>query len=88
MSFGSWEGNDADLSGYVKEAKIDDAAIHFFLDRNLEGKTVTVRPAVPVDDPFGPVIWVCGDRDPATGWMVHGVDRTDVDEKYIHSSWR
>ena len=88
LSFGSWEGHDVDLPAYVKEAKIDDGAIHFSLDQNFQGKTVTLRPAVPADDLFGPVIWVCGDRDPSSGWLVHGVDRTDVDEKYIHSSWR
>ena len=61
-----------------------------FIDRALlaKGKTITMRPAVPSSDPLGPVIWVCGDRDPSSGWTVHGVDRTDVDKSFIHSSWR
>ena len=87
LSLGGWD-NFEKGSEYVREAKIEGGAIHFTLDKDLKGKIVTLRPAVPEDNRLGPVIWICGNKDPSEGWMVYGVDRTTVDNRYIHRSWR
>jgi type IV pilus assembly protein PilA len=86
--WGKFDGFSEYKSTYIEEANIDNGAIHFTLSKDFEGQIVTVRPAVPASDPLGPVIWICGNREPATGWVVYGDDRTTVDAKYIHSSWR
>jgi Tfp pilus assembly major pilin PilA len=52
-------------------------------DRRISEKTITMRPVVQSDDPFGPVHWVCGDKDGAQGWTISGVDRTSVEDQYI-----
>lgn len=87
LSFGWWNEFEKG-SEYIEEASIEYGAIHFSLGKDLKGKTVTLRPAVAASDPLGPVIWICGNRDPKTGWIVYGDDRTTVDDRYIHSSWR
>jgi len=57
-------------------------------DRRISEKTLTLRPVVQSDDPFGPVHWVCGDKDGARGWTIFGVDRTNVADRYIPWSLR
>ena len=91
LSLGWWKGfknNSEYKSRYIEEVNVDDGAIHFTLSKDFKGQVVTVRPAVSASDTLGPVVWICGNRDPATGWVVYGDDRTTVDDKYIHSSWR
>ena len=81
------EGHD---SSYITAAAIEDGAIHFQL-RLKEGegpKTLTMRPAVPAEDPLGPVVWICGKPASPSLWSLPGVDRTNVDYRYIPDSWR
>ena len=54
----------------------------------FQKKRITLRPVVQSDDPFGPVHWVCGDKDGAQGWTIFGVDRTSVEDRYIPWSLR
>lgn len=65
---------------------VENSAVSFFFDpgiRDVGGKTVTLRPVVQSDDPFGPVHWVCGDKDGARGWTIFGADRTSIEKKFI-----
>jgi len=74
----------------IRAAAIEDGAIHFQL-RSREGegdKTLTMRPAVPVTDPLGPVVWICGKPLSPSLWSLPGEDRTNVDYRYIPESWR
>jgi len=68
------------------QTDIQNGAISFTFsikDRRISEKTITMRPVVQSDDPFGPVHWVCGDKDGAQGWTISGVDRTSVEDQYI-----
>jgi type IV pilus assembly protein PilA len=49
----------------------------------LAGKTLTMRPIMQDDDPTGAIRWVCNKASDQSGWNMYGIDRTDVDEKYI-----
>ncbi|MCI5140183.1 MAG: hypothetical protein D3909_00230 [Candidatus Electrothrix sp. ATG1] len=49
----------------------------------LGGKTLTMRPVVQDDDPTGAVHWVCGRKQGENGWKIFGIDRTDIDDRYI-----
>ena len=74
----------------IKSAAIEDGAIQFLL-RSREGegdKTLTMRPAVPASDPLGPVVWICGKPTSPSLWSLPGVDRTNVNYRYILKSWR
>lgn len=51
--------------------------------RQLPGKTLTMRPVVQDDDPVGAVHWVCGNKKGESSWKFFGVDRTDIDDRYL-----
>jgi len=68
-----------------KETVIENGAIHFYFNEDFPGKVLTLRPAVPADDHFGPLIWVCGNYRPADKWHIYGRDRTNIKEEYIHT---
>ena len=51
--------------------------------RQFPGKTLTMRPVVQDDDPVGAVHWVCGNKKGESGWKIFGVDRTDIDDRYL-----
>ncbi|MCP4373026.1 MAG: hypothetical protein GY797_33705 [Deltaproteobacteria bacterium] len=73
------------------QTDIENGAISFTFkmkDRRISEKTITLRPVVQSDDPFGPVHWVCGDKNDAQGWTIFGVDRTSVEDRYIPWSLR
>lgn len=73
------------------QTDIKNGAISFTFgikDRRISEKTITMRPVVQSDDPFGPVHWICGDKDGAQGWTISGVDRTSVEDQYIPWSLR
>jgi type II secretory pathway pseudopilin PulG len=73
------------------QTDIENGAISFTFnmkDRRISEKTITMRPVVQADDPFGPVHWVCGDKDGAQGWTIYGADRTSVEDQYIPWSLR
>ena len=48
--------------------------------------TVTVRPAIPSEDPLGPVKWIVGKVGETEGWTVIGEDHSTVDERYINKA--
>ena len=77
---------DPELSLYKSEMakgySIADGAIHITLGGVLEGKTLTIHPAVPEGNPTGPVRWVAGGGE-VPGWQLIGEDHTTVDNKYI-----
>ncbi len=80
--------NERDRGSAVKSAAIEDGAIHFQLQLKEGRRKLTIRPAVPVADPLGPVVWICGKPTSPALWSLAGVDRTDVDYRYIPKIWR
>lgn len=68
---------------YLKGVEIEKGAVHFTLKENLSGSVVTMRPAVPKADPFGPVVWFCTVPLNGRDWNIAGADRTDVPQHYI-----
>lgn len=62
---------------FIDRVIVENGASHYHYKWGLNGKTLTLRPAVPVEDPLGPVIWIAGDTT-KKGWTLAGPDRTDV----------
>lgn len=77
------EKYDESSLSYIKEASIENGAIHFRLTKELGGKILTIRPARPANDSLGPVVWVVGKQTPPPMWSVQGVDKTTVDDRFI-----
>lgn len=63
--------------------RIADGAITIDMRRRLVGKSITLHPAVPAQDPLGPVKWVAGPKSLSRDWAMAGADHTTVDGDYI-----
>ena len=69
--------------GSFQDLQLKDGAVTLKFNELYPGKIITFRPAVPADDPFGPMIWVVGSSRDAEEWMVFGEDRTNIEDSYI-----
>lgn len=49
----------------------------------IRGKTLSFRPAVVADAPVVPVAWVCGFANAPDKMTVSGLNRTDVDKRFL-----
>ncbi len=68
----------------IKSVTIEDGAIDIVLNAPFADRTVTVRPAVPNDDPLGPVAWYAGQPLNGEELSLAGKDKTDIAQTYIH----
>ena len=75
------------VSNHVTALRVEDGAIHVTFGnqayRAINGKTLTLRPAVVEDAPIVPVAWVCGHAAAVEKMTAKGVDRTDVPVSYL-----
>ena len=74
------------VSSMVTEVSVDKGAITVTFGNNaskaLDGKKLTIRPAVVKDTPAVPIAWLCANVGVPAGMDVMGTDVTD-----IQSSW-
>jgi type IV pilus assembly protein PilA len=78
---------DKIVGNYVSAVAVDAGAINVTFGNGangaIQGKTLTLRPAVVDDAPIVPVAWVCG-AAPIPGKMsLKGIDRTTVPPTYL-----
>ena len=70
------------VGNLVKEVKVEDGAITLTFGNNaskvLEGKHLTLRPAVVAGEPMVPIAWVCHGAPPPKGMEVRGKNETDI----------
>lgn len=96
---GEWPENNEDVAqfgfsdlyvtyGVFDDVQIRDGAINLHYKELHEGNTITLRPAVPSGDKFGPLIWTVGDYRHESEWNVFGEDHTDIESRYISSNAR
>jgi hypothetical protein len=71
------------MSSRLKDLRLEDGALTVTLRRPLAGERLTLHPAVPSDDPRGPVRWVAGPSGRRSGWTVVGDDHTTVKDPFI-----
>lgn len=57
-------------------------------NKNINGKTVSLRPAVVADAPAVPVAWVAGYASVPNGMTVQGENKTDVMLRHLPMSCR
>ncbi|MBU1340656.1 MAG: hypothetical protein KKE44_16430 [Proteobacteria bacterium] len=68
---------------------IGNGAIHFTFDQNdtmIANKTITMQPVNSYGEIFGPIHWICGNKNGESGWRFFGVDHTDIEDRYIPNS--
>jgi type IV pilus assembly protein PilA len=80
------------VGNFVKQVAVAGGAITLTLGNNvskvLEGKRVTLRPAVVPDEPAVPIAWVCHAVPVPGGMQVHGEDVTDLPQKWLPAECR
>ena len=83
---------DKIVGNLVRSVTVDNGAIHIVFGNKansaLQGKTLTLRPAVVDDAPIVPVAWLCGHSKAPDKMVAQGVDKTDVPERYLPMNCR
>jgi len=73
---------DLIVNNVVKSIRIENGAVHIVYGNRanggLQGKTLTLRPAIVEDAPMVPVTWVCGHAKGPDKMKIVGTDRTDI----------
>lgn len=78
---------DKIVSNLVISLTVEAGAIHVTFGNRasaaIQGKTLTLRPAVVQDAPVVPVAWVCGHALAVDKMTAMGTDRTDVAVRFL-----
>ena len=78
---------DKIVSSWVTRLVLADGAIHLTFGNRaqgtLNGKVLSIRPAVVTDAPVVPVSWVCGLATAPNGMTVHGANLTTIPAKHL-----
>ena len=78
---------DKIVNNMVRSVTIQDGAIHVTLGNRasgaINGKTLSLRPAVVDGTPIVPVVWVCGYASAPTNMSVKGENQTNVAANFL-----
>ena len=80
------------IGNYVKKVEVIDGAMHVelgnYVNAQLMGETITIRPIFVSESPTSPISWVCGYRNPPEGMESAGEDRTSLKMRHMPASCR
>lgn len=75
------------VGNLVKDVNVKDGAITLLFGNNaskaLEGKSLTLRPAVMVGEPMVPIAWVCHNLPAPKGMEIRGANETDIPSNHL-----
>ena len=75
------------VSNYVSSLVVKDGAIHMTFGnrahRQIQGRVLSLRPAIVADAPVVPIAWVCGLASVPDQMTAQGENRTDVPAGYL-----
>lgn len=75
------------VSNLVSGVAVEAGAVHITFGNRangaLQGKTLTLRPAIVEDAPVVPVAWVCGNANAPERMTTQGRNRTDVAANFL-----
>jgi type IV pilus assembly protein PilA len=78
---------DRIVSNHVRSVSVEAGAIHVSFGNQangaLQGKTLSLRPAIVEDAPIVPVSWVCGNAGPPERMTLQGANRTDIPARFL-----
>ena len=79
--------HDKIVSNLVKDVNVEGGAVTLIFGNNaskaIEGRKVTLRPALVVSEPAVPIAWLCHEVPPPAGMEVRGRDLTDIPSKHL-----
>jgi type IV pilus assembly protein PilA len=80
------------VSNFVTSLMVQDGAIHMTLGNKvhpkIQGKILSIRPAVVEDSQIVPIAWVCGNASPPPPMVVKGENMTSIPDEYLPQSCR
>jgi len=83
---------DKIVNDYISSVAVESGAIQVTFGNHanvaVQGKVLTLRPAVVEDAPVVPVTWVCGNADAVPRMTAKGLNKTTVPERYLPLSCR
>ncbi len=75
------------VSNLIKSVAIKDGAINITFGNRangvINGKVLTLRPAVVEDTPIVPVAWVCGTAEAPDKMVVKGKNETNIPDTFL-----
>jgi type IV pilus assembly protein PilA len=75
------------IGNYVTGISLQEGAIHIKLgnkiNAHVDGKVLTLRPAIVSANPSSPIAWLCGYSQPVEGMKAVGENRTNIPENYL-----
>jgi len=78
------------IGNRVTRIEIENGAIHITLgnkaNKPLQGKILSLRPAVVTGSPSSPISWLCGQDKPVTGMSAVGTNRTTLADAMVPPS--
>lgn len=84
--------SDKLISNFVQGVELVDGAFHitfgFKVGASLDGKVLTLRPAVVTGSPESPYTWLCGYDTPVKGMEAVGQNRTNIPPNLLPASCR
>ena len=80
------------ISNYISSVEVENGAVHvtfgFKSPQPMQGKVLTMRPAVVEGSPKSPMSWLCGYDTPVPGMSAVGNNRTDLDPTFLPTNCR
>lgn len=78
---------DRIVSNHVSALLVEGGAIHLTFGNKvnaaIQGKTLTLRPALIDDAPVVPLAWVCGAASAPQKMTLRGENRTDIAQRFL-----
>ena len=75
------------IGNKITSMKVEDGAIHITLgnkaSKPLQGKILSLRPAIVTGSPNSPISWLCGAEEPVAGMETVGENKTDLDDSIV-----
>jgi type IV pilus assembly protein PilA len=80
------------IGNFVTGVQVENGAIHISLgnriNAHVEGKVLSLRPAIVTENPSSPISWLCGYAEAVPGMTAIGENRTTVPSLYLSPACR
>lgn len=78
---------DKVVSNYISSLQVENGAIHMTFGNKahpqLQGKILSIRPAIIEESQMVPITWVCGYAKAPDNMVIKGASRTNIKAEYL-----
>ncbi|MET0378277.1 MAG: pilin [Spongiibacteraceae bacterium] len=75
------------VNQFISAVEVEQGAVHITFGNRanglINGKVLTLRPAVVADAPVVPVTWVCGGASAPAPMTINGTNKTTVPDRFL-----